>query len=157
MKDTDASGCGKCNLCCKTMGVAEIGKERGTWCVKAVKSGGCACYAERPVSCREYECLWLISQRTTEKLPIELKPSNCGAVINPTTKGDRLVVELNEGADWRGDTPLGRLIAKVSEQGLVIVSLKWRRWLVRNNMVVHEYYGKPGEAISTVEVEDVYV
>lgn len=53
--------CGECRLCCKAMGVAELSKPPGVWCVHAGDhaGGGCAIYQDRPAGCREFNCAWL--------------------------------------------------------------------------------------------------
>jgi hypothetical protein len=56
--------CGDCNLCCKILKVPDVrGQEKPscTWCPLAVKGGGCSDYENRPMECREWECLWLSS------------------------------------------------------------------------------------------------
>lgn len=145
MKDTDANGCGKCQLCCKIMGVPELKKGRGTWCAKVVKSVGCGCYSQRPTSCQEYECLWLQSLVTDNPLPLELKPSNCGALLNPTKDGEKLVVELTDGIDWKKGK-LGQFIAMISETMLVIVRCRDRMWGVRKNQLVFTTLDDSGTA-----------
>ena len=52
--------CGDCKLCCSTMAVYELDKPRGE-CCKHVNGKGCGIYADRPQSCREFECLWLLA------------------------------------------------------------------------------------------------
>lgn len=160
MKDTDATGCGKCSLCCKIMGVNELRKERNTWCAHHAKngvSGCCSRYETRPPSCQTYECLWLQSVSCKAPLPLELKPSNCGALLNPTKDGVKLVVEMNEGVDWRKGV-LGEFIAKVSYSTLILVKQRSKIWGIRNNAVVLvSNDSSSSKAEILVEVDDRYV
>jgi hypothetical protein len=51
--------CGECTACCKAIGVVELGKlswqdcRHRTW-------RGCRRYRKRPLTCRQYACLWLL-------------------------------------------------------------------------------------------------
>lgn len=49
--------CGDCTACCRVKSVRELGKPSQTAC-RHLCQGGCASYASRPASCREYACLW---------------------------------------------------------------------------------------------------
>ena len=47
-------------MCCKAVAVYEINKPAGEWCTHcATGGGGCAIYANRPVECGGFDCLWL--------------------------------------------------------------------------------------------------
>ena len=55
--------CGTCSLCCKLLPIRELEKPENTWCVHCrPAAGGCTIYADRPHSCREFACHWLISK-----------------------------------------------------------------------------------------------
>src|SRR4051794_7389373 len=55
--------CGSCSLCCKLLPIRELEKPENKWCVHCKPaSGGCTIYADRPPSCREFACHWLISK-----------------------------------------------------------------------------------------------
>lgn len=78
------AGCGTCTLCCKVMRVADLEpvKERGTWCRHCEPGRGCGIYADRPESCRVYECAWLLSQSKADTaFPAELRPDRCKVVF----------------------------------------------------------------------------
>lgn len=51
--------CGGCTACCSLIPVEEIGKLAGHRCVHQRAFKGCAIYPTRPMSCREWSCLWL--------------------------------------------------------------------------------------------------
>jgi len=55
--------CNGCTLCCKLIPVEELHKTAGTRCQHQRTGKGCAIYPKRPVSCREWACLWLIGTR----------------------------------------------------------------------------------------------
>jgi hypothetical protein len=52
--------CGTCNLCCKVYSIKELNKPAGRWCVHCVRGSGCAIHTNRPRSCREFFCSWLV-------------------------------------------------------------------------------------------------
>ena len=55
----DKRVCGACTACCKTHPIVEIDKPAGSWCSQCDVGHGCRIYAERPTSCREFQCQWL--------------------------------------------------------------------------------------------------
>jgi len=73
--------CGSCTLCCKLVPVEELGKAAGQRC-KHVKSGkGCSIYEHRPISCREWSCMWLTGSEAG--LPVDLsRPDRVHYVID---------------------------------------------------------------------------
>lgn len=62
--------CGGCTLCCKLIPVEELHKPGGTRCQHQRTGKGCAIYDHRPVSCREWNCLWLIGTEKGEPLQL---------------------------------------------------------------------------------------
>lgn len=74
--------CGTCNFCCKVMQIDELAKPEGVWCSHCLPGRGCGIYADRPSSCREFSCQWLM----TPQLPVSFRP-------------DRAKVMLTMGAD----------------------------------------------------------
>src|SRR5262245_1944475 len=58
--------CGDCQLCCKLMPVAEIGKKAGVRCKHQRVGKGCQVYdrAGMPASCKLWSCAWLTGAET---------------------------------------------------------------------------------------------
>jgi len=52
--------CGKCTACCKTHAVYELDKPAGNWCAHCNIGQKCRIYKERPKSCQEFKCVWLM-------------------------------------------------------------------------------------------------
>lgn len=50
--------CGGCTACCKALSVAELAKPSNRWCNHCDVGSGCTVYADRPKSCRDFNCLW---------------------------------------------------------------------------------------------------
>ena len=58
--------CGSCTLCCRLTPVKEIAKKGGERC-QHQRHTGCAIYAKRPLSCRMWNCRWLIGDDTADQ------------------------------------------------------------------------------------------
>lgn len=69
--------CGECTLCCKVVEVEEINKPRGEWCRFSRSHKGCSLYPNHPISCKQYSCMWLLTN-----LPDEMRPDRIHAVID---------------------------------------------------------------------------
>jgi hypothetical protein len=88
-------GCGSCTQCCKAMAIKELEKPPDVWCRHALKGRGCGIYADRPESCRVFECVWLSSA----KRPPSLRPDRIHGLMT-STPGGHLV--LHEDPGWPG-------------------------------------------------------
>jgi hypothetical protein len=73
--------CGGCNMCCKIPDIAELSKPRNQWCSHCDTGKGCRIYETRPSPCRDFECLWLESQRERHPLPAQLRPDRCKMML----------------------------------------------------------------------------
>jgi hypothetical protein len=60
-----ASGrvCGECSLCCKLMSIPELHKPEAHWCTHCKPGHGCSIYQQRPGSCRDFGCKWLLDPK----------------------------------------------------------------------------------------------
>ena len=61
------------------------------WCTHCKIGKGCQVYADRPVSCVEFECVWL--QRND--MPDELRPDKSRVVLMATLNGDAIVAMVD--------------------------------------------------------------
>src|ERR1700730_5992563 len=69
--------CGSCTKCCTVMGVPELEKKPWSKCVHVGAGVGCTIYSERPPSCRNFACGWLMDPH----MGPDLKPENCHVVL----------------------------------------------------------------------------
>lgn len=69
---TSATGrqCGGCSLCCRLVPVEELHKPAGKRCKHQRFARGCMIYAVRPISCREWSCMWLIGDEGGQPLDL---------------------------------------------------------------------------------------
>lgn len=75
--------CGDCSACCELMGVQELGKPYGVNCNHQC-AAGCAIYANRPQSCRDFLCVWKI----VPDMPLEMRPDKSGIMYHIDLLGD---------------------------------------------------------------------
>ena len=66
-----ARPCGECTACCTALEVRELQKPRGLPCVHLC-AAGCGVYAERPETCRRFDCLWRLGFARDDDRPDRL-------------------------------------------------------------------------------------
>lgn len=108
--EAPARSCGGCTACCKTHEIEELSKPANRWCPHCKVGSGCAIYADRPPSCRDFGCVWL---NLPDALPEDdQRPDKLGVVFSifnmPEVTGDpegkRLRVFVNEVMEGRLNT-----------------------------------------------------
>jgi hypothetical protein len=86
--------CGTCSLCCKVYMIRELGKPAGRWCVHRVRgSGGCGIHPDRPRSCRDFFCSWLVDPN----LGAEWKPEVSRFVLSADATHRAIMVTVDPG------------------------------------------------------------
>lgn len=72
--------CGNCTLCCKLVPIdtEELTKPGGEWCPHCKIGKGCGIYAERPLACRTWTCMWLTNADVAEYW----YPAKCKMVLS---------------------------------------------------------------------------
>jgi hypothetical protein len=91
--------CGSCTQCCKAFAVRELAKPANRWCRHCAIGKGCAVYADRPLTCRQFACGWLLNP-----LPDELRPDRSKVVMfEPATMPGVLAMHVDPGRPdaWR--------------------------------------------------------
>jgi hypothetical protein len=90
-----------CTLCCKLLGIAELGKPKGVWCGHCDIGVGCRIYAMRPPSCGEFHCGFL----TLGTLKEAWRPSKCKIVVAAEAGGRRLAAYVDPGRPdaWKAE------------------------------------------------------
>lgn len=112
--------CGDCVACCALMTVKEISKPAGQMCPKACAKG-CSIYADRPGSCRAFECLWL--QDEVGVWNSSHRPDRFGLMFSyqyGTAFGDVMsAFEVWPGASEEEEP--AKMLRKLSEKMVIIV------------------------------------
>lgn len=80
---TTKRSCAGCDACCTNMGVEEIEKPPAARCPHLCGEPGksCGVYKTRPITCREFLCLW---RGSDDILPLNLFPPRVGFVVAMT-------------------------------------------------------------------------
>jgi len=105
------------------MGVPELDKPRGAWCVHCARGSGCRIYAERPAGCRSFLCGWL----TNPRFGPEWKPDRSKIVITVGHDGNGLHFQCDPGYPdaWRREPYCSeiRRLSGIAEQhdGMIAV------------------------------------
>lgn len=114
--------CGPCDACCTRLGVPGVTSE-GVQCEHRAAGGGCDIYDDRPLGCRAYACLWIVSGLSG--LPIiadDERPDLLGVIATaPAMLGRRWhvrLVEVRPGA--LAEAPALRLRARLRVAGWVV-------------------------------------
>ncbi|MBV8923780.1 MAG: hypothetical protein JOZ74_00285 [Bradyrhizobium sp.] len=104
--------CGDCTLCCKVMAIEQLAKPAAQWCRHCKPGHGCQIYHDRPVECRQFNCLWLIDERFGP----HWKPNKSKLVL--TTSADGIEVRCDSTAPdaWRKE-PFQREIRALAAAG----------------------------------------
>jgi hypothetical protein len=122
-----------CRLCCKIMGVAELDKRRYQWCTHVCEAG-CGVYQSRPDDCASFRCLWLQASENGTPMADALKPSQCGAVMHEPNSGRAIVIDINDGVDWRTGA-LGQFIKHISSSLTILVRHRTKIIAVQRNRI----------------------
>lgn len=116
--------CGSCTACCGVLGVPEFAKPTYRACVHLCDAG-CGVYADRPGSCRSFECEWLRGALEVDGgVDPGLRPDACGVIFDyqpESAFGEMFVAwECEAGTSARG--PASRILSELAENFLVLVA-----------------------------------
>ena len=78
--------CGECTACCRELTIDDpvLRKPAAVLCVHCVPGRGCAVYAARPATCRNWHCGW----RSLPWLGEALRPDRSGLLVLVEAQGD---------------------------------------------------------------------
>jgi hypothetical protein len=117
--------CGECTACCRVFDVPEVKSPAGEWCQHCAIGVGCKIYADRPATCVEFECLWLMSQTRDdpgEHMPPEMRPDRSKVVFSASTNEHIFAATLMPGAgDVLARKGVRRVIANIVQAGGAVV------------------------------------
>jgi hypothetical protein len=83
--------CEDCSLCCKVIGIAELHKPAGQWCVNFRKGARCTVYGFHPNECKGFQCYWTI----VHQLGPEWRPDRCKLVLW-SNQDLRIIVDVDD-------------------------------------------------------------
>ena len=122
--------CGTCTACCRVMGVPELSKPPQQRCTHCDIGRGCKIYADRPTSCREFECGWL--QASPNAMPDRLRPDRCGVVFTDLASGQGIVARCDiwHPTAWQAPHVLRFLRAAAAGGIVVFARAGTRLWAI---------------------------
>lgn len=88
--------CGTCTACCSFARVPELGKAERVACRHC--AAGCTIYADRPGSCRAFECAWLAGQMHDDD-----RPDKSGVMVEDH---GGFIFAMCAGNEWRAMSAL---------------------------------------------------
>lgn len=122
--------CGSCSLCCKVMGIEELGKPPGSWCGHFKPGLGCGIYARRPGECATFACEWLLF----EGWGPEWKPEKSRFVLITEEDGVRLKVIVDPATPnaWRKEPYYSRfkMMSRQAVDGRRLLIVIGNRYIV---------------------------
>jgi hypothetical protein len=146
--------CGPCGLCCKVFAVEELAKPMGVQCRHF--GGGCTIYADRPTSCRSFECVWLMDP----EMPHKFRPDQTKVVLDQDPEGQRLIARCDPANPlaWRRNpmhAELRAYAAKTWRTGKLVLAVAGRRtWVITPKSDVDLGEIDPASSLRVVEAAD---
>lgn len=138
--------CADCTACCTVFEVKEVPKAFGEDCKHLGQTmfggRGCLVYAERPLACQRYVCVWLDSQRRpeVEAMPEEMRPNVSNVVMGYPWATDRetMFVYPMPGHDnaWRVGIVAEYLQMILSRGAKVVVVTGDTRTVIKDDMMM---------------------
>src|SRR5262249_30379307 len=83
--------CEECSLCCKVIGVTDLHKPAGKWCVNFRKGQRCTVHGFHPGDCKTFQCCWTI----VHELSGDWRPDRCKLVLWSNQEG-RIIVDVDQ-------------------------------------------------------------
>lgn len=116
--------CGSCTLCCKLLGVAEIGKAPGVTCQHCKPGLGCMIHSDAffPVDCAAFECLW--KQDPNGSFGDGDRPDRSKVVLSATIDGGMVVAYVEpRNIERATHGRMGKRLRAVAAGGVNVVIL----------------------------------
>ena len=128
--------CGTCTACCRLMAVPELYKTAWVDCPNCAIGKGCKVYPDRPESCRDFMCGWLMAPYMGE----ELKPERCHVVLSMPYDDHTIVANCDPRTPdaWRAPHVIEmlHLLARAFAQRIVLVQVEQRYWRILEDRIV---------------------
>jgi hypothetical protein len=118
------------------MAVPELYKTAWVDCPNCAIGTGCKVYPDRPESCRDFNCGWLMAPYMGE----ELKPERCHVVFCLPYDAHTIVANCDPRTPdaWRTPhvTEMLHFLARVFPQRIVLVQVESRYWRILEDRIV---------------------
>ena len=84
-------------MCCKVQAIPELNKPRDRWCTHCDIGNGCKIYADRPQTCSDFFCIYLLDAAVGE----HWRPSHARMVMSSDAQGMYVHVDPARADAWR--------------------------------------------------------
>jgi hypothetical protein len=127
--------CGSCTECCRMMAVPELYKPAWIYCGSCAKGVGCKIYPDRPQTCRDFMCGWLMAPY----MGPELRPDRCHVMLyQPDADTIVALGDPDRPEAWRAPNVLELLhfLAEVFKDRAVLVRVENRYWRITETSII---------------------
>jgi hypothetical protein len=94
-------------MCCKLLAIPELDKPGMQWCSHCEVGVGCRIYADRPQSCRTFQCGFLTSPNLDERW----RPSASKLIVSFHEAANRIYIHTEQSSAWRKEPFYSRIKA----------------------------------------------
>ena len=136
--------------------MSELEKPGGTLCAHCAPGKGCAIYAERPLGCRTFECVWLMDP----EMPHRFRPDQTRVVLDQDGDGKRLFARCDPANPmaWKRNPMYAALKGYAADnwgKGKIVMAVAGKRtWLVLPKEDIYLGEIDPGATISIVQTPE---
>lgn len=113
--------CNDCTKCCESLPIVEIHKPENVMCKHC--DSGCTIYPTRPISCRNFDCVYLLSDDLSELL----RPDKTGVIFEKVTT--RIYLALVTIDDWETDV-IKQYIEQLNNEGISVIVSKFGKGIL---------------------------
>ena len=111
-----ARECGTCTMCCKLLGIDDIGKPQNVWCEHCKPGKGCGIYETRSSDCRTFFCGWMADRSFDDSW----RPDRAKFIMTEEPGTGRMFIECDAkfpGA-WRREPFYARIMLFLNAPGM---------------------------------------
>lgn len=131
-------------MCCDVLGVPELGKPYFARCEHLTEKG-CGIYETRPVSCRDYHCIWLKGYGEDSD-----RPDRSGILVSAETAETEIVISVFIVREINADNfdyTIAKALRKIARyyKGKPVVQLFGQKTKVHYKIVGYDASDQEGE------------
>lgn len=134
--------CGDCDVCCNILEVKELEKEGYTNCIHKMQvffNGGCSIYNERPMSCKEWSCCYILGLIPNDR---KYKPNNLGLMFYPVSAKNN---DLNMSMYMAQEVWPKAIEGKIAQELISLFKIKMLTLIRHYNSNNFTYVGPPDQ------------
>jgi hypothetical protein len=133
--EVSEKSCGSCTECCRMMAVPELYKPAWVYCGSCAQGVGCKVYPDRPQTCRDFSCGWLLAPN----MGPHLRPDRCHVILyQPDPDTIVALCDPDRPDAWRAPDVLELLhhAAQMFKDRIVLVRVENRYWRITETAIL---------------------